>query len=161
MWARCLWKGCFSFELEGGGGVETRRHYMIPAWMSNEKWEKKTPHKPTQTSSTSYLHLYQDIISLDIFYIKPCLFHQHRQITAYDPGPGKLKQEQSRAERIIAFQRWLSLDLLATSAWQLNGLWEKEHFSTAGLYVLWGGANWWKRWVKSLEQGGCALEKPC
>lgn len=152
--------GKLVFPLELEGGFETRGHYVIPAWMSNEK-KKNEKHKQTQASSTGLLHLYQDIIPLDIFYIKPCLFHQPSKITAYDPGPGKLKQEQSRAERIIAFQCWLSLDLLATSAWQLNGLREKEHFRTARLCVRWGGANWWKFWVKSLERGGGAVEKPC
>lgn len=58
---------------------------------------KKTP----KISSTSYLHLYQDIISPVIFYIKPCLFHQHPKITEYDLGAAKSKQELSRAEKII------------------------------------------------------------
>lgn len=71
---------------------------MTPVWMSKGKqWGKKNP----KNSSTSYLHLYQDIISLVIFYIKLCLFHQHPKITEYDPGPVKSKQELSRAEKII------------------------------------------------------------
>lgn len=70
------------------GEFETGNCYVTPVWMSNGK-----QNKTTQTSSTSYLHLYQDIVSLVIFYIKPCLFHQHPKITKYDLGPVKLKQE--------------------------------------------------------------------
>ena len=81
------------------GGFATRSHYRIGylCGCQKENNEKKPPN-----SSTCYLHLYQDIISLVIFYIKSCLFHQHPKITKCDPGPLKLKQELSRAERIMA-----------------------------------------------------------
>lgn len=82
------------------GGFETRSHYMTPVWMSKEKqWgKKKNPDKQKPKPPLSLSR----IISPLIFYIKPCLFHQHPKITIYDLGPVKLQQELSSAERIIA-----------------------------------------------------------
>lgn len=144
----------------------TRSHYMTPVYMSKKK--KKTENKKKKKKLAKLLLASISIktkISPVIFSIRPCLSHQYLRITKYDLRPGKLKQELSGAERIIAilplaFRYWLSLGLFTTSVWQLNGLRDKGHFSTVSCYSV-GRGNWWKHKVEVPRERGCAWEQRC
>lgn len=91
---------------------------MTPVYMSKKKKKQKIRKKKKLAKLLPAS--IKTKISPVIFSIRPCLSHQYLRITKYDLRPGKLKQELSGAERIIAilplaFQYWLSLGLFTTS----------------------------------------------